>query len=68
MDELIHSYRAAAQYPRNLVDHHAYQHVLDMYVNQLNEKGDSLFCGPSKVVINFYQFDHESQGSSFEES
>lgn len=64
MDELIHSYRAAAKYPRNLVDHHTYQHVLDSYVNQLNDKEDNLFCGPSNVLINFWQFDHESQGSS----
>jgi hypothetical protein len=62
MDELVRSYEAASEYPKNLVCHHTFQHVLDSYSLRLGERKDSLFSDESKAAVDFWQFDHASQG------
>jgi hypothetical protein len=62
MDELIRSYEAASQYPKNLICHQVYPHVLDSYILQLDAREDSLFSGENKAVADFWQFDHVGQG------
>jgi predicted xylose isomerase-like sugar epimerase len=65
MNELIRSCGEAADYPKNLVSQNTYQHVLDSYFHQLQEKEDNLFCSPKKAAVHFWQFDREAQGTSF---
>jgi hypothetical protein len=64
MDELTSSLDAARHYPKNLICHTTHQHVLDSYVDRLQERGDNLFCSPDNAVVNFWQFDHEAQSMS----
>jgi uncharacterized protein len=62
MDALAISCDAAREYPKNLICHNTYQHVLDSYARRLKEREDSLFCSLNKAAVNFWQFDHEAQG------
>ena len=62
MDEVVRSYEAAHDYPKSLVCHQHYEHVLDSYLTRLNEREDSLFYGESRAAVHFWQFDHASQG------
>lgn len=68
MDELARSCDAAPEYPKNLVCHQTHQYVLESYVRRLEERGDNLFCGQNKAIVNFWQFDHEAQGLSLRKS
>jgi hypothetical protein len=62
MDELIRLHGNAAEYPKNLVSTHTYQHVLHSYAQRLNEKERSLFCSQDKAVVDFLQFDEGGSG------
>jgi hypothetical protein len=62
MDEFVRSNDAASEYPKNLVCHRNHQHVLDAYVDQVNERAVRLFCRPDRAAVNFLQLDDESRG------
>jgi hypothetical protein len=62
MDELLSSLEAVPKYPKNLICHQVYPHVLDSYVSRLDEREQTLFCDKRKAAVDFWQFDHAGQG------
>jgi hypothetical protein len=57
MDELMRSCADARDYPRNLVCHNTYQHVLSSYLQGLNAREQSLFCSENKAAVDFWEID-----------
>jgi hypothetical protein len=62
MDELIRSFSGAHEYPKNLVCHQVYPHILESYIRKLDERNNNLFSADHKVLVDFWQFDHAGQG------
>ena len=56
--QLIVSCGEALEFPRNLVRHDSYEHVLDSYHNRLNEHEERLFQAESKSALDFSELDH----------
>lgn len=62
MNELIRSYEAALEYPRNLVCHRLYPHVLDTYTLRLRERELDFFTDEDMAAVDFWEFDEDAQG------
>lgn len=66
MDQLIGSLNAALEYPKNLVCHHSYQHVLESCSQRLKDRENNLFCNANKALVSFWQYDVQGQGMARE--
>jgi hypothetical protein len=60
---LMQSCNNAAEYPKNIVHHNVYEHVLDAYAEQLNEQQNRLFCEDSKAALYLQDYDDRVQGA-----
>lgn len=57
MDDFVNSCNAAATYPKNLISPGEYQHSLQSYRDQLDEREKQLFDVESKATLDFWELD-----------
>jgi hypothetical protein len=62
MEQFIISWGDAAEYPRSLVNHNAYEYNLEAYAKRLNDREDDLFSTGSGASLDFWDFDELEQG------
>ena len=65
MNDFIYSCTAAASYPRNLISHREYQHTLDNYVKELDQRDSQLFGSESNAVLDFWDLADGAPSSSY---
>lgn len=65
MNDFVHSCNAAPTYPKNLISPGEFQHSLQNYVNQLDERDALLFDVENKAALDFWELDdgHASTSS-----
>lgn len=63
MNDFIHSCNAAATYPQNLISSEEYQHNLQEYVEQLNQREPELFDTEDKAYLEFWDLDEGASGN-----
>jgi hypothetical protein len=57
MDDFVNSCNAAATYPKNLISPGEYQHSLQSYRDQLDEREKQLFDVETKATLDFWELD-----------
>ncbi len=57
MDDWVNSCHAAATYPQNLISPGEYQHSLQSYQDQLDEREKQLFDVDSKAALDLWELD-----------
>jgi hypothetical protein len=62
MNDLIHSCRAAATYPKNIISPGEYQHSLQAYLDQLDRREAELFDSEDKAVLDFWDLEDGATG------
>jgi len=66
MERFQESCCSAATFPRNLVNHGTYDHILRKYSERLDEKQDRLFCGAGEASVDLLESqDHETDFNPF---
>lgn len=68
MNDFIHSCNAAATYPKNLISPSDYQHTLQRYVNDLDEREARLFGVEDRATVNFVDLDDGATSTSCDET
>jgi hypothetical protein len=63
MNDFVNSCNAAATYPKNLISPDEYQHSLQNYVDQLDERESQLFDADDKATLDFWDLDDEAAGT-----
>jgi hypothetical protein len=58
----IQSCTNAAEYPKNIVFHNSYDHLLIAYTEHLDEQESRLFCDESKAVVHIRHYDEAKKG------
>jgi hypothetical protein len=51
-----------AGYPKNIVCHNSYDHVLTAYTEQLDEQESRLFCDELKAAVYIWHYDEAKKG------
>lgn len=51
----MRSCETASEFPKNIVYHDTYDHILEGYFNRLNEQEDRLFCDVSKAKLTIME-------------
>jgi hypothetical protein len=64
MNDFIHSCNAAATYPKNLISTEEYQHNLQSYADQLDQREVQLFSVEDKAHLGFWDLDEGASGIS----
>jgi hypothetical protein len=52
----------AAGYPKNIIYHNSYDHVLTTYAEQLNEQESRLFCDELKAAVYIRDYNEAKKG------
>lgn len=60
MNDFVNSCNAAATYPKNLISPGEYQHSLQNYVDQLDDRERQLFDVDDKAALDFWDLDNET--------
>ena len=58
MNDFVRSCNAAARYPKNLIFPGEYQHSLQTYIDQLDERDTHLFDVENKAALDFWELDN----------
>ena len=61
-EKFIRSCNDAIAYPNNLVYHNSYDHVLQSYVERLDEHEKRLFFGESRASLSIRDYDDDVKG------
>ena len=63
MNDFNHSCNAASTYPKNLISPGEYQHNLQSYVHQLDQRQDELFDIDAKAALHFWDLEDGVAGT-----
>jgi len=59
---------AAASFPKSLVYHNTYKHILDTHVERLNKQENRLFCDEDKADLELWEYRDQSTGTKIGEA